>query len=267
MEQILLTAAFILLLIRVFTQDSLYSPYLCPMANSYFQFKQFRVEQDRCGMKVSTDACIQGAFTTYPGAKRILDIGSGTGLLALMLAQRHPEARIDAIEIEPHAFAQASGNIAASPWANRIKIHHLPVQAYAPPVPYYLIIANPPFYPKHLPSPDQQRRQAHHNDSLSFNELASTCKRLLAAEGLCSMLLPPRQAAEFSALAEQQGLFMVQELEIRESAAHQPHRKIQLYRHQQADSPLTEMLTIRGADKAYSQAFRQLLQPYYTIFG
>lgn len=237
------------------------------MANSYFQFKQFRIEQDRCGMKVSTDACIQGAFTSYPKAQRILDIGSGTGLLALMLAQRHPEAHIDAVEIEPDAFAQAAENIAASPWAGRIIIHHLPVQAYAPTALYDLIIANPPFYPNHLPSPNQQRRQAHHNDSLSFSELASACKSLLAPEGLCSILLPPRQAAEFRALAAQQGLYLVHELAIRESEAHQPHRNIQLYRPLQTKNPGTEMLTIRGEDQAYSQAFRQLLQPYYTIFS
>lgn len=244
-----------------------FSPYICSMANSYFQFKQFRIGQDRCGMKVSTDACIQGAFTTYPEAKRILDIGSGTGLLALMLAQGHPQARIDAVEIEPDAYAQATENIRASPWSDRITIHHLPIQAYAPTALYNLIIANPPFYPNHLPSPDQQRRQAHHNDSLSFFELATACKRLLASEGVCSILLPPRQAAEFRELAALQGLYLAHELAIRESETHQAHRKIQLYRHQQAESPVMGMLTIRDADKAYSPAFRKLLQPYYTIFS
>lgn len=236
------------------------------MANSYFQFKQFRVEQDRCGMKITTDACIQGAYTTFPKAKRILDIGSGTGLLSLMLAQRHPDALIDAVEIETNAFGQAAENIAASPWAESIKIHHLPIQSFSPQETYELIVANPPFYPDHLRSPDQQRRQAHHNDSLSFQELAIACKRLLAAEGICSILLPPRQAAEFSEIAAREGLYPAHELEIRESQAHKPHRKIQLFGHQQKKSPSWDRLMIRNEVGAYSGGFCQLLQAYYTIF-
>lgn len=240
--------------------------YLCAMANSYFQFKQFRVEQERCGMKVCTDACIQGAFTTFPEAKRILDIGCGTGLLSLMLAQRHPEALIDAVEIEANAFAQASDNIAASPWAERIKPHHLPIQSFSPPDPYELIIANPPFYPDHLPSPDQQRRQAHHTDSLPFQELAKACKRLLAPEGICSIMLPPRQAEEFAKIAAQEGLYPLHKLEVRERQAHKPHRSICFYSHRQEENLSTDNLIIRNADTAYSDAFRQLLQAYYTIF-
>lgn len=243
-----------------------FGTYICPMANSYFQFKQFKVEQDRCGMKVTTDACIQGAYTSFPGAKRILDIGCGTGLLSLMLAQRHPEALIDAVEIEASAFVQACNNVATSPWADRIKIHHLPIQAFSPSAPYELIIVNPPFYPNHLPSPDLQRRQAHHNDSLPFGELTKACKRLLAPEGICSVLLPPRQAAEFIANAAQEGFYPVHELEIRESQTHRPHRKIQLYSHQYTSNPAHDSLIIRNEDGHYSERFRQLLQAYYTIF-
>lgn len=236
------------------------------MANSYFQFKHFRVEQDRCGMKVTTDACIHGAYTTATGAKRILDIGCGTGLLALMLAQRHPGALVDAVEIEARAYAQAKDNISTSPWAERIKINHQPIQSFSPEEPYELIIANPPFYPDHLPSPDQQRRQAHHNDSLTFQELAKACKRLLAAEGICSILLPPRQAAEFSEIAAREVLYPLHELEIRESRAHKPHRKIQLFGHLHKKSPSFDRLIIRNDDSTYSDDFRQLLQAYYTIF-
>lgn len=236
------------------------------MANSYFQFRQFKVEQDRSGMKITTDACLQGAYTSFPGAKRILDIGCGTGLLSLMLAQRHPEARIDAVEIEAGAFAQACDNIAASPWAERIKIHHLPIQAFSSATAYELVIVNPPFYPNHLSSPDQQRMQAHHNDSLSFQDLAKACKRLLAPEGICSILLPPRQAAEFSEMAKLEGLYPVQELEIRESQSHRPHRKIQLYAHHATTSYATDTLIIRNEGGSYSESFRELLQDYYIIF-
>jgi tRNA1Val (adenine37-N6)-methyltransferase len=235
------------------------------MANSYFQFKQFRVEQDRCAMKVCTDACIQGAYTCAPNAKRILDIGCGTGLLSLMMAQRHPAAYIDAVEIEVNAYKQALENVSSSPWADRIRVQHLPVQSFSASLPYDLIIVNPPFYPRHLRSPNKQRNQAHHHDSLSFQELAKACKSLLAPEGYCSILLPPEQADEFAGIAAGEGLYASHELEIRESHSHQPHRSIRQYGQHQKSFSL-DRLNIRDEDNSYSQAFRKLLQPYYTIF-
>jgi tRNA1Val (adenine37-N6)-methyltransferase len=101
------------------------------MANSYFQFQQFRIEQGDCAQKVSTDACILGAAVDLAGAARVLDIGTGTGLLALMAAQRAPAAHIDALEIDAATAAQATHNVAASPWASRITVHPLSLEDYA----------------------------------------------------------------------------------------------------------------------------------------
>lgn len=237
------------------------------MANTYFQFKQFRVEQDRCAMKVCTDACIQGAYTrTTEPTKHLLDIGTGTGLLSLMLAQRYPHLLIDAVEIEPIALEQARQNVANSPWASAIRLHQTDIRHFTPEHRYELIISNPPFYPAHLQSGNQRKNQAHHHESLSFEALATAVKRLLTADGICSILLPPRQAQEFSQLAEKEGLHLQHELVVQESAAHKPHRSIRFYSQPYKKSPSIDRLIIRDEEGNYSSQFRQLLQPYYLIF-
>lgn len=218
-------------------------------------------------MKVCTDACVLGAYTPAPtAATRLLDIGTGTGLLSLMLAQRYPHAHIDAVEVDADAFEQASANVANSPWANTIKLHRMPVQDFFPADKYQLIISNPPFYPAHLRSANQQKNRAHHHDSLSFPELARSIKRLLAEGGLCSILLPPRQAAEFSLLTQKEELHMQHELLLQESEGHPPFRSIRLYSHSHKKSPSFDRLIIRSEDKSYSPDFRRLLQPFYLHF-
>lgn len=237
------------------------------MPNTFFQFKQFRVEQDRCAMKVCTDACILGAYTSAPReATHMLDIGTGTGLLSLMLAQRYPQARIDAVEVDASAYEQASANVNKSLWADNIELHRKPIQDFLPARKYQLIISNPPFYPAHLRSQNQQKNSAHHHDSLSFPELAQSIKRLLAPDGLCSILLPPRQAEEFSLPACKEELHVQHELLVQESSGHEPHRSIRFYSHSYKKSPSFDRLLIRNEDNSYSPHFRQLLQPYYFHF-
>lgn len=237
------------------------------MANTHFQFKQFRIEQDRCAMKVCTDACILGAYTIAPSiATHMLDIGTGTGLLSLMLAQRYPQLHIDAVELEPAAFQQAAHNVLQSPWSSNIRLHHTAIQSFNSTNTFQLIVCNPPFYPAHLRSDNQQKNQAHHHESLSFPELATAIKRLLAPSGLCSMLLPPRQAEEFSLLAEKAGLFVQHELLIQERARDQAHRSIRFYSHIHKKSPSFDRLIIRDEEGGYSSRFQELLHPYYLIF-
>lgn len=215
-------------------------------------------------MKVCTDACIQGAYTPATATtKRLLDIGTGTGLLSLMLAQRYSHLLIDAIEIEPIALEQAMQNVTNSPWAAAIQLHHADIRYFNPAHRYELIISNPPFYPAHLRSKNQRKNQAHHHDSLSFEALAAAVKHLLATEGVCSILLPPRQAQEFSQLAEKEGLYLQHELLMQESATHHPHRSIRFYSHRPVKNPSIDRLFIRDGDGNYSKQFRLLLQPYY----
>lgn len=237
------------------------------MANTYFQFKQFRVEQDRCAMKVCTDACILGAYTQAPPkTANILDIGTGTGLLCLMLAQRYPHSRIDAVELDLQAFEQAGKNVAQSPWPESIHLYRQAIQEFTPPHRYQLIVSNPPFYPEHLRSENQRKNQARHHDSLSFPDLINAIMRLLTNDGRCSILLPPRQAQEFSKLAEEKGLFLQHELQVQESQAHPPQRSIRFYAHTPKKSPSFDRLIIRDSEGNYSSRFQQLLQAYYLIF-
>ena len=115
------------------------------MPNQYFQFKQFTIEQSDCAMKVGTDGVLLGAWAPVDNARRILDVGTGTGLIALQLAQRQPLAMIDAIEIDAQAASQAQRNVQASPWADRVKIICQDFKCYSSSQPYHLIVSNPPY--------------------------------------------------------------------------------------------------------------------------
>ena len=132
------------------------------MPNDYFQFQQFRIEQAACAMKVSTDACLLGAVADLTGATRLLDIGTGTGLLALMAAQRHATVEIVAVEIDAAAATQAAANAAASPWAGRIEVRAMSLDDFAATQPAFFghIICNPPFFRQSLRSPDAARSTA-----------------------------------------------------------------------------------------------------------
>jgi tRNA1Val (adenine37-N6)-methyltransferase len=237
------------------------------MPNDYFQFKQFRIAQAACAMKVSTDACLLGAVADLHGATRLLDIGTGTGLLALMAAQRHPGAPIEAIEIDEAAAAQAAENVAASPWAGRIRVQPLSLAAYAAvrPAPFSHIICNPPFFQQSLRSPDAARSTARHTapDTLSFAELAGFAADFLTENGLLTVLLPPVEMAAFAQEAQRVGLYPATRLVVR----HRPGRRV--LRHivdfRRAAGPVVETgFAIREADsEEYSAGFRALLAEFY----
>ena len=154
------------------------------MANSYFRFKQFVVNQDKTAMKVGTDGVLLGALTNicYEPAQ-ILDIGTGTGLVALMLAQRFENSEIDAVEIDTEASEQALSNFNLSPFANRLSVINIDISDYTPKKKYNLIVSNPPYFVNSLKASDKQRTMARHTDSLSFSALAVAVRRLLAPDG------------------------------------------------------------------------------------
>ncbi|MEP7128610.1 MAG: methyltransferase, partial [Chitinophagales bacterium] len=137
------------------------------MSNTYFQFKQFRIDQDQSAMKVATDACILGAATPAPADGAILDIGTGTGLLSLMIAQKC-SGRIDAVELDEGSFHQATSNVQNSLWKDRINVIHSDVRTFHPNKKYDLIICNPPFFENHFKSPFLQKNKAKHAVQLSY---------------------------------------------------------------------------------------------------
>src|SRR5690554_2397329 len=170
------------------------------MPNSYFQFKQFIIHQDNCGMKITTDAVVLGALASHELAGRVLDIGTGTGVIALMLAQRFPESLIQGIEIDQHAFVQAKENVALSPWKDRIKLFPQSFQEFlaVKPEPFDLIVSNPPYFPDHIKSKDHQRNLALHNDALPFQDLVNGVASLLASNGLFWIILPESQMQDLA---------------------------------------------------------------------
>lgn len=238
------------------------------MANPYFQFKQFRIEQGACAMKVSTDACLFGAIVPALTADSVaLDIGTGTGLLSLMLAQRSPPtARIDAVELDELAAQQARVNFQHSPWAPQLELWQGPIQSYRldGAACYSLILANPPFFQSGSRSLLAERAAARHTDSLRFDELLSAVSRLLVAEGEFWVLLPVSEQASFRDLAERIGLMSQGGWEIAPRAAAAVHRYISCWRWSAGlANPSFLRLDIRQESGDYSPEFCRLLRPYY----
>ena len=155
-----------------------------------FRFKQFAVEQDDVAMKVGTDGVLLGAWAACDGAKRILDIGTGTGVISLMLAQRNAEAQIQAVEIDETATQRARSNFDLSPWAERLEVENCAVQEFGAAEKFDLIISNPPYFVDSLLPPDAKRSTARHTHDLSFEELDKAVCRLLADEGRFALILP-----------------------------------------------------------------------------
>ena len=186
---------------------------------SQFDFKQFRVRQDRCAMKVGTDGVLLGAWAE--GGQRILDIGTGTGVIALMMAQRFPKAQIVGIDVDAEACQQARQNAAESPFADRVEVQQTAVQNYlassashhepdATTGTHFFdsIVSNPPFFVDSLTNPDPRKALARHTDTLSFADLFSAVSRLLSGNGVFSAVIPFDASEDFCSYAYFSGLYL-----------------------------------------------------------
>jgi tRNA1Val (adenine37-N6)-methyltransferase len=233
------------------------------MANTYFQFKQFTVHQDKCGMKVCTDSCILGAYTTFENPSKILDIGTGTGLLSLMLAQKY-NCKVDAVEIDKTAHEQAKENFLSSPWSGRLNVYNERIQDFEQKsfVKYDLIVCNPPFFEDHLKSPLKSKTIALHNDELSFKDLVKSVKELLSDKGLFYILLPEYQSSLFELLALKNFLFPVKKLTIRNSEKGPVFRVITAFAPNKYEFDFEEII-IKESNGDYSSDFKNLLRDYY----
>jgi tRNA1Val (adenine37-N6)-methyltransferase len=237
--------------------------------NSFFQFKQFKVNQDKSAMKVCTDACVLGAWAEVEQAENILDIGAGTGLLSLMVAQRNPSARVTAVELEENAFAQASENVEQSPFSSQITVLHSAIQDFNPDTKFDCIITNPPFFQSDLKSPDSKINQAHHSESLTFEDLLIAVDRLLAPDGIWNVLLPVDEGIIFQNKADKTGWFMSRKLTLFHQKNKKPFRLLMSFRHSKLpDNDLvnTELYIYKEDGKTYNTPFKKLLEDYYLIF-
>ncbi len=251
------------------------------MANTFFQFKQFTVNQAQCGMKVTTDACLFGAWvanflhenpTDYAQNFKVLDIGTGTGLLSLMLAQINPNINIDAVEIDHLASIEASENFNASPFNKQIQSFHSDIKTFYPfhTNGYQFIITNPPFFEDDLKSPLHNRNLAMHSLSLSLEELVLEIKRLLSFKGRFAILLPYHRTDYFIKLTSKAGFKLLASLFVKQTLKHPFFRSMLLFENEDVliskdnvDIKVKSAELVIRENNEYSASFNSLLMPYY----
>lgn len=214
-------------------------------------------------MKVCTDSCLFGAWIKEPEATNFLDIGTGTGLLALMIAQNH-KAEIDAVEIDEISYKQAKENVSLSPWKDKITVHHADVLDFQQNHQecFDVIVCNPPFFKNHLRSSDDKRNKVLHDDLLKFDDIIRCVNKMLRKDGRFYIMLPVWEAVDFEKQAKKEKLFPTQILLIKEKVNREYIRRFTSY--SKTDSLLLEEeLIIRNEDNAYSSSFSSLLKDYY----
>lgn len=237
------------------------------MANDYFAFKRFKVRQSCCAMKVGTDGVLLGGWASVGHAKCALDIGTGTGLISLMLAQRNPNIQVKAIDIDRDAIWQASENVTASPFAERIDCEEISLSQYAGSTTdrFDLLVTNPPFFTDSLKSPDSQRSLARHDDSLSLEELISKGESLLTEDGCFAIVYPYTGKDKIAELAYKYKLFIRRMTAVYPTPTSSPKRiLVELGR--QSQNVIETELIIEKQRHVYSDDFIDLLKDFYLKF-
>ena len=237
------------------------------MRNSYFQFKKFKIEQEKGSMKVCTDSCLFGAWiadkikmkTLQP--KTILDIGSGTGLLSLMIAQKS-NAKIDAVEIDEKSFSQTKENFIDSLWNNRLHAFYADIKDQKSKTKYDLIISNPPFFENDLKSKIKSKNLAKHHDALTLMELLQSIKDNLSPNGNFAVLLSFHRASHFKIIAAKENFYLNEELLIKQTPKHSYFRAILFFGTKEV-SVINNEIIIKNEEGNYSEPFNFLLKDYY----
>lgn len=234
------------------------------MKNSYFRFKRFTIYQDACAMKVGTDGAVLGGWCSGRPADRILDVGTGTGIIALMLAQR-TDARIDAVEIDPAAARQAAENAAASPWSERIHVYAENFIAYYSrcSVRYDRIVSNPPYFDHALLPPAHQRTLARHTTHLSFPVLFAGSRRLLQPTGTLSLIFPVSREIQTENEAAACGFHLRRKTFLSGRKGLPPGRILAEWTlHPTASCP-AETLFIEEENRSYTPEFISVMHEFY----
>jgi tRNA1Val (adenine37-N6)-methyltransferase len=238
------------------------------MPNSYFQFKQFRIQQDKCAMKVGTDGVLLGAWTNPDNARRILDVGTGTGLIAIMLAQRS-DALIDALEIDNSAYLQAVENGNACPWSHRLQFIHSSFNDYihGSDQVYDLIVSNPPYHRETTRSPHTGRDLARQSLNLSYSSIIESAAKLLSNNGRISIILPASEEASALRLASKHSLFCTRFTHVLPAPGKEFSRSLLEFSF--SFKPLTEdiILIEENGRHKYSQEYIRITRDYYLKFS
>lgn len=235
------------------------------MANSYFQFKKFTIRHDKCAMKVGTDAVLLGAWATVGSCNNILDIGTGTGIIALMLAQRS-DASIDAIDIDKDACIQAEENVLASPYAERVNVMPISCSEFTRSVTekkYDLIVSNPPYFIDSLKCPDTQRSVARHTDSLFLPELIGQSQPLLSPRGRIALVLPYELLEEVKTIARKNALHVCRQTNVIPVPDARPKRLLIELSGRETDIENPDTLVIEEARHRYTPEYIALTKDFY----
>ncbi len=231
-----------------------------------FQFKEFSVHHDRSTMKVGTDGVLLGAWVNVNGAKRILDVGTGSGVIALMLAQRTPsDVIIDALDNSVDDFIQAKENFLASRWKDKINAHHESFQNFNSPFQYDCIVSNPPYFSNSLEPPDVKRKSVRHTLTLSFDELLASSVKHLKPSGKLNLILPFTEGEEFISLASKRGLHCNRKVAFRTRATKAIERLLLEFSKEEIAVHESEILLYKESN-AISAGYRSLTQDFYINF-
>ncbi|MBS0010296.1 MAG: methyltransferase [Bacteroidales bacterium] len=230
----------------------------------YFDFKQFRVYQDKSPFKVGTDSVLLGAWTDISHAEHILDIGTGTGLLALMLAQR-TEVSITALEPDSSSFMQAQENIDISPWESRITVINKRVQDFNPGLTFDLIVSNPPYFRQSLVNNDQHLAKARHDLDLTGTDLLTAARRLIAPGGAFCLVLPYTEASIFIAEAADYDLYCNKILKVKPLPSAPVKRMLMEFGAEKKELHQS-FLTIERARHKYTGDYKKLTRDFYPAF-
>lgn len=236
------------------------------MSNDYFQFKQFMVRHEKCAFKVGTDGVILGAIADIRGRSRIMDVGSGSGLVAMMLAQRSDAALV---AIEPHveSYLQACENINNCPWAGRIRVVNCSLQDFYPgDARFDLIVSNPPFFTASLKNPDPAKSFSRHNDTLSHQDLLDGSVRLLTADGLLQVILPVAEGRKFMEKAIEYDLYCNRITHVSPTPASGPKRMVIAFSRRKTDVSESNLTIETGKRHEYTPEFIELIREFYLKF-
>ncbi len=237
------------------------------MSNQTFVFKQFKIVQDKCAMKVGTDAVLLGSWVNASNAKTILDIGTGTGIISLMLAQKSG-ARIDAIDIDTNAFIQASENVNDCAWKDRIDVHHISLQQFTKESDhkYDLIVSNPPYFVDSSKAMEESRTNARHTDLLPFDHLLDGVLKLLNSTGKFYVILPTKESETFRQMAEDNKLYLTKLTRII-TRTDKPEKRVMMRFEFTQRAFSEDSLTIEKDERhSYTDAYKELTKDYYLSF-
>jgi len=235
------------------------------MSSHPFVFKEFTVNQNQCAMKIGTDAVLLGAWTSIEkNTFSILDIGAGTGVLALMLAQRSDAELIDAVEIDDNAYEQCVENFEASPWGDRLFCYHASLEEFVEEIEdtYDLIISNPPFYAEDYKTDNDQRDLARFSDAMPFNHLIESASKLLSEDGVFSVIIPFKEEATFINLAANFNLFPNNILHVKGNPTSEIKRSLMELSFRESAIAINELI-IETERHHYTQDYINLTKDFY----